>query len=120
MVALYRDQGETSRVVFTEFDDDEGLVICGVDTGKAALECWGNEDYEFWVTVKKEQIEKVIKALIKRNLKLKKPMMIKSSNKNRTLIALIKRFYKGHFSAVYDFMKFLKLHRIPYEFGFWN
>jgi hypothetical protein len=116
-VTLYQDQGETSRLVYAEIDERKNLVVFGIDTGEDPLKFWGDFDYEFWITVNKTHKGKVLEILVDRNLKLRKPLKISSTDTDNKILALINRFYKGHPHAVDEFQKFLKSKNIPCKFG---
>lgn len=52
-----------------KIDENENLVIEGCDSGKQVMKFWGDEDYEYWTTVKKEYKDTVLLLLIKDNFK---------------------------------------------------
>lgn len=93
-ISLFEERGETSRFVHAEITDKGDLVLSAEDVGKAPLEHWGDEDYEFWTYVRKE-------------------------HKDQVLMALIEAQYGGHFHAVDEFRDFLRARGIPCEFDSW-
>lgn len=94
-VELFEERGETSRFTHAEIDDSGNFIMSTIDIGKAPEETWGDSDYEFWVTVPKEQ-------------------------KDMLLLALIEKVYGGVFSAVDEFRKFLEDKKIPSRFQNWS
>jgi len=93
-VQLLEDRGETSRFTHAEITDDGNFAMYTTDMGKTPEECFGDSDYEFWVTVQKEQ-------------------------KDKLLLMLIEKLYGGTFSAVDDFRAFLESKGIPHQFQNW-
>lgn len=93
-VKLFEDRGETSRFIDAEIAENGNLVVSAYDVGKAPLEWFGNDDYEFWVTLDAEQ-------------------------KDRLLLALIEKCFGGRFSAVDEFREFVKSKEIPFTWRTW-
>jgi hypothetical protein len=91
---LFEERGETSRFTTAEIKETGDLVVLCQDVGKAPEEWRGDSDYEFWATVKQE-------------------------DKDKLLLALIEKLYGGHFSAVDEFRTFLELKGIPFEWMTW-
>jgi hypothetical protein len=94
-VKLFEERGETSRFTTAEIKETGDVVVLCQDIGKAPEEWWGDSDYEFWVTVKEE-------------------------DKNKLLLALIEKLYGGHFSAVDEFRTFLETKGIPFGWMTWT
>lgn len=83
--------GENEHNVLEVIIDDEGnLNLEGYDIGDFVKEYWGDDDYEYFILVKKENLSTILLWLIKERFK-------NSS----------------------DFMNWLKEKQIPYEFGSW-
>ncbi len=93
-VQLLEERGETSRFIDAKIDEHGDLIVSGQDVGKAPREWWGDDDYEFWVTVKSEHKDKVI-------------------------LALIEKLYSGNFRAVDEFRDFLQSKGIPFGWMTW-
>jgi hypothetical protein len=94
-VQLLEDRGETSRFIHAGINENGDFAMYTYDIGKTPKECFGESEYEYWVTVQNEQ-------------------------KDKLLLALIEKVYKGNFSAVDDFRTFLQSHEIPSEFRNWS
>ena len=61
---LYRDDGRDSRSVRVRIEDG-AVVVDTQDMGPVAEGVWGDSDYEFWTSVKKEHWGVLIVALLK-------------------------------------------------------
>ena len=94
-VTLLSNRGETSRFIQVKIDEEGDLIFSCQDVGKLPKQLYDDEDYEFWVTVR-------------------------SGDKDRLLLHLIESIYKGNFFAVDDFRKFLKPSGIPFEWNVWT
>ncbi|MEA5552527.1 hypothetical protein VB713_16420 [Anabaena cylindrica UHCC 0172] len=94
-IRLFEQNGETSRFIDAELNEKGDLLIFGQDIGKAPLETWGDTDYEFWVTVAKK-------------------------DKDKVLLALLKKLYSNNPSAVDEFRNFCKSAEIPFKFETWT
>lgn len=115
-VLLYRDNAKTSRHVYAEVRDDGDLCINGHDCGNDVLKFFGELDYEFFLTVKKENKERVFNALLEHCEKVGIPTDV-TGNRDLALLILLERVYKGRFSAFDEFREFLKLKGIPAKFS---
>ena len=91
---IYEDRGETSRFISAEIGPGGELTLIGQDVGKAPQEWWGDEDYEFWVSVPTAQ-------------------------KDALLLALLEQRYRGNPAAVELFRDFLSAQGIEFEFKTW-
>ena len=94
-VQLLEERGPTSRFVFARIEENGNLIVEGQDVGKAPQECFGDSDYEFWVTVA-------------------------AADKDRVMLALIEKLFAGRFSAVDEFRAFLKERGIPFGWMTWG
>ncbi|MBA2380215.1 MAG: hypothetical protein H0V76_11645 [Blastocatellia bacterium] len=56
--------GGSSRLT-AYIDGDEHLVLEGYDRGDTVQAVWGDSDYEYWRTVKREHLDKVLLHLLK-------------------------------------------------------
>lgn len=70
---------------------DGDLVIDCADIGEKVKQIWGDYDYEWWITVRREHVPKVLLLLIKERF----------ANKSE------------------EFREWLKGHNIPSEFDSW-
>lgn len=93
-VLLFEQRGETSRFISVRINENGDLIFSGQDAGKEPLKWFDDLDYEFWVTVKVEE-------------------------KDRLLIALIQKQFSGDFSAVDKFREFLKERGVPFHWNVW-
>ena len=60
---------DTHISVYVKISDNGDLVIDGGDCGKAPLEFWGDSDYEYITTIKKEYKDTVLLLLVKDKFK---------------------------------------------------
>lgn len=90
-VQLFEERGLTSRFVDAEILQSGALVISGQDVGEAPEKWFGDSDYEWWVTVRAE-------------------------DKDRVLLALIEEIFGGRFHASDEFREWLKTKGIPNQF----
>ena len=94
-VKLVESRGSTSMFIDAEIDKEGRFVLSGQDIGDLPKEHFGDSDYEYWVVVPQDQ-------------------------KDRVLLALMKKLYQGDSKVVSAFMELLKSNGIPYEFGSWT
>jgi hypothetical protein len=93
-VLLFEERGPTSRFIYARIEDNGDLVIEGQDVGAMPRECFDDGDYEFSVTVRAE-------------------------DRDRVLLAMIQKVFGGNFSAVDTFREFLKEKGISYGWMTW-
>ena len=93
-VLLLEERGTTSRFIQARIEDNGNLVVEGQDVGAAPLKWFDDEDYEFIVTVRKE-------------------------DKDLVLLALIQKLFGGKFRAVDDFREFLEEKGVPFGWTTW-
>jgi hypothetical protein len=93
-VLLLEEKGPTSRFIHARVEDNGDLVVEGQDVGEAPQKWFDDEDYEFWVTVRAE-------------------------DKDSVILALIEKLFGGRFSAVDKFREFLKEKGIPFGWMTW-
>jgi len=93
-VQLFEERGTTSRFIHARIEDKGNLLVEGQDVGEAPQKWFDDEDYEFWVTVRAE-------------------------DKDRVILALIEKSFGGRFSAVDEFRDFLKEKGIPFGWMTW-
>ncbi len=82
-VKLVEHRGSTSVFIDAKIDEEGRFVISGQDIGDLPKEHFGDSDYEYWVVVSKEEKDKV-------------------------LLALIEKLYRGDSKVVSAFMDLLK------------
>lgn len=109
-IELYRERGETSRIVSAEITSGGDLLVITQDLGKAPKEAWGDSDYEFWVQVAAEH-----KALVLEALGGKQPSWAARTggDADRALLAAIERAYGANARATDVFRDFLDERKIP-------
>jgi hypothetical protein len=90
-VELVRQGGATSIYINVQIDDKGDLLFSGQDIGDAPEEIFGDLDYEYWLTVP-------------------------AAEKDRLLLALIEKFYRGNTSVVSEFRELLGSKNIPCHF----
>jgi hypothetical protein len=93
-VQLLEERGPTSRFIHARVEDNGNLIVEGQDVGEAPQKWFDDGDYEFWVTVKAE-------------------------DKDSVILALIEKLFGGRFSAVDEFRDFLKERGIPFGWMTW-
>jgi hypothetical protein len=90
-VKLVRQGGETSNHIDVRIEDTGDLLLSGQDIGEAPQQIFGKDDYEYWLTVP-------------------------ATEKDRVLLALIEKVYRGNASVVSEFREFLESKNIPCHF----
>jgi hypothetical protein len=93
-IQLLEERGPTSRFIHARIEDNGSLVIEGQDVGEAPRKWFDDDDYEFWVTVKPE-------------------------DEDRLILALIQNQFGGKFSAVDEVREFLREKGIPFGWMVW-
>jgi len=88
---LVSQQGATSIFIDVRIEDSGDLRFSGQDIGEAPEEIFGDFDYEYWLTVP-------------------------AAEKDRLLLALIAKFFKGNTSVVSEMKEFLEERDIPFGF----
>jgi hypothetical protein len=91
-VNLVRIQGATSTHIDAEITNEGDLLFSGQDVGEDPKQFFGDIDYEYW-------------------------LQVKASEKDRVLLAVIKKLYSGNPSAFEEFKEFLESKHIPCEFS---
>jgi hypothetical protein len=116
---------ELSRVVYPSnieshlraYIDDTGLVISGQDLGPGVEAIWGDLDYEYWLVVAPQHLDRVVERLAK---ELEDPVEVPASPKERDLLLLdlLKRAWeRGRFETDVDFRQWLDTIDVPSEFA---
>jgi hypothetical protein len=93
-VLLLEERGATSRFIHARIENNGNLVVEGQDVGEEPLKWFDDEDYEFFVTVREE-------------------------DKDQVLLALIQKVFGGKFRAVDDFREFLEEKGVPFGWMTW-
>lgn len=133
---------DTSVFIDAEISEEGHLVLSGQDVGRAPLEHWGDSDYEYWVVVRREHKEQVLRLLMEELVSLPRPdgtppamsaftaflqaqgvplddARWTDSEKDHVLLMMMKQAFGGNLSASSAFMDFLKTHGVPYSFDSW-
>jgi hypothetical protein len=93
-VSLYRRRGETTIHIEARITETGAVEVSGQDIGKAPQEFWGDDDYEYGVTIAADQ-------------------------KDRLVLALLEALYHDNPHAVEDVKQLLTKNDIPYLFDSW-
>ncbi len=93
-VKLYEADGATRVHIDASVTDDGDLQVAGHDIGEAPKKWWGHDDYEYIVTIRKK-------------------------DKDRLLLALIEATFGDDASAVSRFRDFAREKDIPYGWFTW-
>ncbi|MDD1712094.1 MAG: hypothetical protein LUQ69_02880 [Methanoregulaceae archaeon] len=65
-VQLFEERGETDRIIPAVIEYAGDLCVSGYDMGKDPLQWCAKSDYEFWVTLKADQKDRLLLALIEK------------------------------------------------------
>jgi len=93
-VQLLEERGPTSRFIHARIEDSGNLVVEGQDVGEVPRKWFDDDDYEFIVTVRAE-------------------------DKDSVILALIEKLYGGKFGAVDEIREFLEEKGIPFGWMTW-
>ena len=63
-VKLYEQDGATRVHLDASVSDDGDLQVAGHDIGEAPKKWWGHDDYEYIVTIRKKDKDRLLLALI--------------------------------------------------------
>jgi hypothetical protein len=90
-VELVKLGGETSIHIDARIEEAGDLLFSGQDIGEAPQQIFGKDDYEYWLRVP-------------------------AAAKDRMLLALIEKIYRGNASVISELREFLESKEIPCEF----
>ena len=93
-ITLYTMDGPTRVRIDAEITDNGDLQLGGHDIGEAPKKWWGHDDYEYIVTVRQK-------------------------DRDRLLLALLAELFGDDASAVSRFRDFVKEKDVPYEWFTW-
>ena len=91
VITLVGQGGPTSIHIDVRIDDNGDLVIFGQDIGDAPDEIYGDLDFEYWLS-------------------------IPAAEKDRVLLLLIEKLYRGNAAVVSEFRNFLASKDISHAF----
>ena len=91
VITLVSQGGPTSIHIDVRIDDNGDLVIFGQDIGDAPDEIYGDLDFEYWLS-------------------------IPAAEKDRVLLLLIEKIYRGNAAVVSEFREFLAAKGISHGF----
>jgi hypothetical protein len=97
--------------------DDQGLVIEGQDLGPGVESIWGDSDYEYWLSVEDQYLDRVFTGLAK---KLGFPEEVPNRRSKRDLLLLEylqRSWIRGLFETDIDFRKWLNAIHVPSKFS---
>jgi hypothetical protein len=92
---IARQEGSEFRSVRLELQADGGIRLHAYDMGTAAVQMFGRDEYEFWVTVPPEAV-------------------------GRLAFELLKERFQDRLQAVTELRDFCKRHEIVNEFSTWT
>jgi hypothetical protein len=93
-IEIARQEGANFRSVRLTVEEDGAVKIDGQDLGRTVEEFWGEDEYEFWVTVPPSALPKLA-------------------------FELLREKFVGQLGAVDAFRDWCKAHGIEHEFGNW-
>jgi hypothetical protein len=94
-IELARQEGREFRSIRLAAEPDGSLKMCAQDMGPVVEEWWGDEDYEFWVTIPAASTRLLAQALLREK-------------------------YIGRFDAVDDLRRFCEANGIDHRFDSWT
>ena len=119
-VTLYEQGGATRIYIDASIVGGDDLRVAGPDIGAAPKRWWDHDDYEYMVTIRKEDKDRLLRALVEEEQSGGDAASLKTiSEKNRLLLALIKEKFGDDPSAVSRFRAFVQEKAIPYEWFTW-
>jgi len=120
-VRLCEVRGETSVFIDAEIDETGNLVITGQDIGKAPKRCFGDSDYEYWLTVPESEKHRVLQVLAEKTIMGTEHRAfqedVSPERKDAALLRLVEQVYGGNACAVSALMDLLRANDIPYSFS---
>ncbi|MBL8838583.1 MAG: hypothetical protein JNL66_20190 [Alphaproteobacteria bacterium] len=93
-VVLFERDAPTHSRVQAVVEADGGVTIDAVDAGPLVREVWGDDDYEY-------------------------ALKVPAAQKDRLLLALLRRHYGGHANAFAEIRTMLNDNAIAYDFDSW-
>ena len=133
-ITLYEHHGATRIYIEASMTDDGDLQVAGHDIGEAPKKYFGNADYEYIVTVREHNKERLFQALKAahfsddasaqarlRALAEQKNIAYETltQDKDRLLLAMIAATFGDDASAVSRFRDFANEQHIPQEWFSW-
>ena len=90
VIKLVRQGGSTSIHIDARIGEEGELLLSGQDIGEAPEQFFGKDDYEYFLS-------------------------IPAAEKDRVLLALIAKIYRGNASVISELKEFLESKNIPFE-----
>jgi hypothetical protein len=116
-VDLARREFPAVTSYLSAWTDAQGLVIEGQDIGPGVSAIWGDSDYEYWLAVDREHLERVSTDLAK-DLGRRTRMFRLRSRGDKFLLDLLKRSWeRGLFETTTDFQRWLDGIGVPSRFS---
>ncbi len=112
-VELCRHSGPTSIYIDAEILMNGDLQISGHDLGAAPLELMGDSDYEYWLTIRSAQKDRLLQFLQEGK---ENPVAVPSAEKDRLILSLLETHYHGDPCLVSNLKQALDDRSIPNEF----
>jgi hypothetical protein len=105
------------HVRLAAWTDSKGLVLEGQDTGEQVERIWGDLDYEYWLSVKREHLDRVLNGLAEKLGGMPAPLEDRKAQ-DQLLLGLLQACWdRGFFETDVDFREWLEGIRVPSEFA---
>jgi hypothetical protein len=114
--------GTTSRTS-AAIDEHGDLVIETQDVGDLPLQAKGDLDYEWWVTVRAPQKDRLLQELRTKRLRPVRLHLalwgsrIRRTSRDELLLLVVEQAFGGRASAASDLRRWLDERKIPYGFS---
>ena len=120
-VILYEQEGATRVHIDATITGKDDLQVAGHDIGEAPKRWWDHDDYEYIVTIRKTDKDRLLRALIEDMTSSDEASMrLKTApDKDRLLLDLIQEKFGDDPLAVSRFRGFVQENKIPYEWFSW-
>ena len=117
-VILYEQEGATRVHIDATITGKDDLQVAGHDIGEAPKRWWDHDDFEYIVTIRKTDKDRLLRALIE-DLASGDEASIHENNKDRLLLDLIQEKFGDDPLAVSRFRDFVREKNIPHEWFSW-
>jgi hypothetical protein len=120
VLRAYANERVTSRLL-GGFNEAGDLVLEGHDTGDFVEEVWGDDDYEYWLTVHAAAVPKLAEEL---GLQVKETCPAGEAERQAFVMGVLKKLFSEgaselRFSSDSEFKKWLEGRGIPSDFSSW-
>ena len=104
--------------LYVYFSPGGELVIDGYDTGSFVAEFWGDDDYEYSLSVTSKNVKRILQVMYGAHIVWPIQLFIWCTPRLFHRLLLL-RFLKVNFGSDSDFRDWLDKHNIDYEFWNW-